>query len=88
MNNPTTNNVIADFVSNINFGIIRNIKCVKIHKTPIGIRLTHILYTQGVLRMYKIENDNILIYFKFYRSRHIITKIKLITNLVYVVFER
>ena len=23
MNNPTTNNVIADFVSNINFGIIK-----------------------------------------------------------------
>jgi ribosomal protein S8 len=87
MNNPTTNYVIADFVSNLNFGIIRNVKCIRVNKTPMAIRITHLLYLQGVLRTYKVEENYIIIYYKFSRSRHIITKIKVISNLVYVVVE-
>ena len=80
MLNPTTNHVISDFVSNLNFGMIRNVKCIKINKTPIAIRLTQILYMQGVLRTYKISNDSIIIYYKFNRSRHIITKLKVVSK--------
>ncbi len=87
MINPTTNHVISDFVSNLNFGIIRSVKCIRINKTPIAIRLTQILYMQGVLRTYRIRDDSIVIYYKFFRSRHVITKLKVISNLVYVVIE-
>lgn len=80
MINPVTNYALADFVSSVNFGIIRNVRFMKVHKTTIAIRLVHILYMQGVLRAYKIENDYIEIYYKFHHSRHIITELKIISK--------
>lgn len=87
MSNPTTNYALADYVSSINFGIIRGIRSIKINKTTIGIRLTHLLYIQGVLRRYYIGDNYISIYYKFFRSRHIIAKIKVISNQVSAVIE-
>jgi hypothetical protein len=87
MINPTTNYALADYVSSVNFGMIRGVRCMRINKTTIGIRLTHILYIQGVLRRYYVGNDYIAIYYKFFRSRHIIAKLKVISNLVSVVIE-
>jgi len=80
MNNATTNYALADYVNNINFGIIRGVRCIRINKSSIGIRLTHILYMQGVLRFYKIENEYIAIFFKLFRSRHIISRLKVISK--------
>lgn len=85
MINPTTNYALADYVSSVNFGMIRGIRCMRINKTMIGIRLTHILYMQGVLRRYYVGYDYIAIYYKFFRSRHIIAKLQVISNPVSVV---
>lgn len=87
MNNPTTNYALADYISHVNFGIIRGVRCIRVNKTVIGLRITHILYKQGVLRNYKIGPNYIIIYYKLMRSRHIISKLKVISNLVNVVVE-
>lgn len=87
MINPTTNYAVADYVSNLNFGIIRGVRCMRINKTTIGIRLSHLLYLQGVLRRYYVGDDYIAIYYKFFRGRHIISKLKTISSLVYVLIE-
>ena len=80
MINPTTNYAVADFVSTMNFGIIRNVRCVKLHKTTIALRLINILYKQGVLRTFKVGPDFIAVYYKFFRSRHIISKLKVVSK--------
>ena len=80
--NPTTNYAIADFVSSLNLGIIRNTRSIRIHKTVMSIRLLYILYKQGVIRNFSVRSDYIEVFFKFYRSRHVILKLKVISNLV------
>ena len=62
------NYIIADFVSNLNLGILRKLRFIKIVKTNISIRLLTILYKQGVIRTFVIRNDHILVYFKYYRG--------------------
>jgi len=71
---------IANFVSNFNLGIIRNVRSVKINKTNIGLRLIHVLYLSGVVRYYTVEYDFIVVYFKFYKGRHIVTKLSTISR--------
>lgn len=57
MVNANTNYAIADFVSCVNLGIIRGIRCVKINRSNIGARLAHVLYIQGAIRSYKLRPE-------------------------------
>lgn len=74
------NYIIADFVSNLNLGILRKLRFIKIVKTNIGIRLLTILYKQGIIRTFVIKNDHILVYFKYYRGQSLCRKLELISK--------
>lgn len=80
MINPNTNYVIADYISNLRFGMIRGMRFFRVNKTFIGLRLTQLLYDQGVLRSYKIEEKYIKIFSKFHMSRHIISKLVIVSK--------
>lgn len=74
------NSVVADYVSSSKLGQLRNVRCFKVNKSPLGIRLTHLLYLQGAIRSYKVEDKAILVYFKFVRGRHIVSKMDLVSR--------
>jgi len=59
------NYLIADFISRLNIGLLRKLRFIKINKTNIMIRLLRILYKQGIIRTFRIENNFISVYFKF-----------------------
>lgn len=63
------NYLIADFVSRLNVGLLRKLRFIKIVKTPMALRLLRILYKQGVIRTFRVENNCILVYFKFMRGQ-------------------
>jgi ribosomal protein S8 len=74
------NYIIADIVSNLNIGILRKLRFIKLIKTNLAIRLLTILYKQGILRTFIIKHDHILVYFKFCRGQPLCSKLKLISK--------
>lgn len=74
------NFILADYISSIKLGKIRGLRCMRIIKTNLGMRLTHLLYVQGIFRSYKIEHKHIKIYYKFLNGRHIISNIYLVSK--------
>lgn len=80
MLNAPTQYALADYINNVNFGIIRSMRFIKVNKSTIGMRLTKILYDLGVLRSFKIEPDYICIYYKFDHGRHIIKSLKVVSK--------
>jgi ribosomal protein S8 len=80
MINPTTHYALADFISALNLGMARNMRFTRINKTPIALRLVHLLYMQGILRTYKIESEHVAVYYKYVRSRHIVKRYTLVSK--------
>lgn len=80
MKNLNFNYIIADIVSNLNLGILRKLRFIKIVKTNMAIRLLTILYKQGILRTFVVKQDHILVYFKYYRGQSLCRKLQLISK--------
>lgn len=80
MKNLNFNYIIADIVSNLNLGILRKLRFIKIVKTNMAIRLLTILYKQGILRTFVVKQDHILVYFKYYRGQPLCHKLQLISK--------
>lgn len=74
------NYIIADIVSNLNLGILRKLRFIKIVKTNMALRLLTILYKQGILRTFIVKHDHILVYFKYYRGQPLCSKLELISK--------
>jgi len=74
-----SNFIIADFISKLNVGLLRKLRFIRIAKAKIIIRLLRILYKQGIIRAFKIDNNFILVYFKF-RYGQPIGKFKLVSR--------
>ena len=75
-----TNFVIAYYVTQLNLAMCRNVTSVKIVRTEMGLRLTHLLYKQGVFRSYKILPDVIQIFLKYDDGEHVIYKLSLVSK--------
>jgi len=65
------NFILADIVSQFNLGMLRRVRFIKIVKSPLAIRIFRILYIQGVIRTFKIEDNFILVYFKYINGQPI-----------------
>lgn len=80
--NINFNYLLAAFVSTLNIGMRRRLRFIKIVKTKLAIRLLRILYQEGVIRTFVIQNDKdlILVYFKYYESRQICASISIVSK--------
>lgn len=58
----------------------RKMRFTKIIKTNLAIRLLRILYVRGVIRTFHIQNDIILVYFKYLDGQTFCTKLTLISK--------
>lgn len=74
------NYLIASFVSMLNVGIIRKLRFIKIVKINIFLRLLRILYKQGVIRTFFVKNNQILVYFKYFKGRNICSNISIVSK--------
>lgn len=69
--NLNFNYLIADFVARLSVGLLRKLRFVRIVKTKIALRLLRILYKQGVIRSFRIEDNFIAVYLKFQNGQPI-----------------
>ena len=75
-----SNYLIATVISILNIGMRRRLRFIKIINTAITIRLLRILYREGVIRTFVIDQeDTILVYFKYIDSINICSKLTLIS---------
>jgi ribosomal protein S8 len=65
------NYLIANFISQLNIGLLRKLRFIKIVKTPIFLRILRILYKYGLIRTFRIEQSYISVYFKFIKGQPI-----------------
>jgi ribosomal protein S8 len=68
----TTNYLLSDLISKINFGAIRRLRFIQVNLNDTTLDILKILYKQGVIRSFIIKNNKILIYYKYYISRMVI----------------
>lgn len=73
------NYLVADIVAQFNLGLLRKVRFVKIARTPLAIRIFKIFYNYGIIRTLRIENDFILVYYKYYRGQPI-CKVSLVSR--------
>jgi len=59
------NHIISYFISRLQVGLLRKLRFIKLIKTDIIIRLLKIFYQQGVIRAFKINNNDVAVYFKY-----------------------
>jgi ribosomal protein S8 len=74
------NYLIADIVSQMNLGIIRRLRFIKMIRTRIALRILTILYRQGVIRYFQVNGPYIHIYFKYVKGRSVCEKISIISK--------
>lgn len=77
-----TNYLIATVISTLNIGMRRRLRFISIVKTITAIRLLRILYREGVIRTFVIQDDRdtILVYFKYTDGINICSKLTLISR--------
>lgn len=74
------NYLIANFVSMLNIGIIRKLRFIKMLKLNIFLRLLRILYKQGVIRTFFVRNNQILVYFKYFKGRNVCSNLSIVSK--------
>lgn len=75
----TSNYLISDLVSRINFGAARRLRFIKVNLNDTSLNILKILYKQGAIRSFIIKNNQILIYYKYFNSR-IAIKISIVSS--------
>lgn len=66
------NHIISYFISRLQVGLLRKLRFIKLIKTDIIIRLLKIFYQQGVIRAFKINNNDVAVYFKYLMVNHLL----------------
>jgi ribosomal protein S8 len=74
-----SNNAIAGLISQLNLGSMRRLRYTSINYTKLILEIIKILYKEGIIRLYVIKADKILVYLKYFRSCHLF-KFKLISK--------
>jgi ribosomal protein S8 len=65
----TSNYIISDLISRINFGAARRLRFIQVNLNDTSLNILRILYKQGAIRSFIIKNNKILIYYKYFNSR-------------------
>jgi len=60
------NHLISNLISKINYGSRKRLRFIKVGLNSTTLELLNILYTNGVIRSYRVEHDDIYIYYKYY----------------------
>lgn len=68
-----TNNIISYLITKINHGTKKRLRFIKLEYNETVLDLLKILYEHGVIRSYRIQNNNeVDVYIKYHESRPII----------------
>jgi ribosomal protein S8 len=60
------NYYLASFIAQLNLGSKRRLRYITINYNKIVLDVLKILYKEGIIRIFIIKGDKILIYYKYY----------------------
>jgi len=60
------NHLVSNLVSKINYGSRKRLRFIKVVLNSTTLELLEILYNNGVIRSYRVEQDDVYIYYKYY----------------------
>lgn len=67
-----TNHLISNLISKINYGVQKRLRFLNIDKNETTLKFLRILYTNGVIRSYRVLNeDKVSVYFKYFSCNKI-----------------
>ena len=68
-----TNHLISNLITKINYGTNKRLRFLNIESNKMTLNLLAILYKNGVIRSYKLLNNNkVSIYFKYYSCNKVL----------------
>jgi ribosomal protein S8 len=75
-----SNYIIGDLISRLIVALKGHISRVKILNSKISLNILAIFYENGLICGYKIENQFIMVYLKYYKNLPVFLNIKLIST--------
>lgn len=63
------NYLIGTFIARLNLGAKRRWRFIELELNPTYLKLLEILYIQGAIRSFHVQQDKILVYYKYYLHR-------------------
>ena len=60
------NHLVSNLISKINYGSKKRLRFIKVNLNNTTLELLEILYNNGVIRSYRVEYEDVYIYFKYY----------------------
>jgi ribosomal protein S8 len=73
------NYLISNLISKINYGANKRLRFIKVNLNNLTLDILEILYINGIIRSYRVENNNVYVYYKYYLSQSIF-KLKIISK--------
>jgi ribosomal protein S8 len=75
----TSNNILASLIAQLNLGSIRRLRYITVSYTELTMNIIKLLYKEGIIRLYILRDNKLLIYFKYYKGCSIF-KFKLVSK--------
>lgn len=64
----SSNSLLSSFIAQLNLGSSRRLRYITVNYSKVIIRITKLLYKEGVIRLYILKNTKIFIYFKYFKG--------------------
>lgn len=64
----SSNSLLSSFIAQLNLGSSRRLRYITVNYSKIIIRITKLLYKEGVIRLYLLKDTKIFIYFKYFKG--------------------
>lgn len=75
----STNSLLSALISQLNLGSLCRLRYITINNSNISFDIIHLLYKEGVIRLYILQGTKILVFFKYFKGCHLF-KFKIISK--------
>jgi ribosomal protein S8 len=75
-----TNYNLASFVATLKVASRSHLKSIKILKTDLNLLILEILYKNGIIRGFFLEDSDVLVFLKYYQNKSIFTDISVVST--------
>jgi ribosomal protein S8 len=75
----STNSLISTLIAQLNLGSLCRLRYIIINNSKITFDIIHLLYKEGVIRLYILKKTKILVFFKYFKGCNLF-KFKIISK--------
>lgn len=75
----SSNSLLSALIAQLNLGSLCRLRYIIINNSKITFDVIHLLYKEGIIRLYILKNTKIIVFFKYFRGCHLF-KFKIISK--------